>query len=197
GPAPLPLFAAAEARHGAALAGPEPAVSLPVAGLGEEVADDYRSLRLSLKAHPLALLRNELGRRRAVPAARLADIRAGARVRVAGLVLVRQRPGTAKGVIFATLEDETGTANVIVWPDVFERFRRTVLAAKLLCVEGEVQREGIVLHVVAARLEDWTPLLGRLTETRTELSPALARADHVARPGHDPRTLPVRSRDFH
>ena len=176
GPPPLPLFAAAEARHGDGVAGLEPAVALPAAGLGEEVSDDYRFLRLSLKVHPLALLRDTLSQRGIVPSERLAKLANGKRVSVAGLVLVRQRPGTAKGVIFATLEDETGVANIIVWPPVFERYRRTVLGSRLLSVEGTLQREGLVIHVIAKSVSDLSPLLDRLA---------------------DSTPLPMASRDFH
>lgn len=98
----------------------------------------------------------------ALPAARLDEPPGGARVTVAGLVLVRQRPGTAKGVIFVTLEDETGTANVVVWPKVFERHRRAVMAGRLLRVTGRLQREAGVVHVVAERIEDLSGLLDEL-----------------------------------
>lgn len=100
----------------------------------------------------------------ALPAARLVEPPAGARVCVAGLVLVRQRPGTAKGVIFVTLEDETGTANVVVWASVYERFRRAVIAGRLLRVTGRLQREAGVVHVVAEGIEDLSPLLDRLLD---------------------------------
>jgi len=176
GPPPLPLFAAAEARLGDGVAGVEPEIALPAAGLGEEVSDDYRFLRLSLKAHPLALLRETLSARGIVPSERLAKLANGKRVSVAGLVLVRQRPGTAKGVIFATLEDETGVANIIVWPPIFERYRRIVLGSRLLAVEGTLQREGLVIHVIAKSVSDLSPML-----------------DHLA----EGTPLPVASRDFH
>ena len=152
--APLPLFATTPNRR-------EPPAALPEAAPGEEVADDYRALRLSLKDHPLALLRGALGPG-TMPCARLAETAHGRRVRVAGLVLNRQRPGSAKGVIFATLEDETGIANLIVWPAVFERFRKAVLGASLLGVTGRVQREGLVIHVLAEEVHDLTALLARL-----------------------------------
>lgn len=100
----------------------------------------------------------------ALPAARLDEPSVGARVCVAGLVLVRQRPGTAKGVIFVTLEDETGTCNVVVWAKVYERFRRAVIAGRLLRVTGRVQREAGVVHVVAEAIEDISPLLDRLLD---------------------------------
>ena len=149
---------------------------------GHEVAEDYANLRLSLRAHPLALLRPFLPRR-TLRAAELAGIEDGRWVEVAGLTLVRQRPGTASGVIFITLEDETGVANLVVWPKVFERFRRTVLGAQLLAVQGKLQKEGLVIHVVAERLIDRTGLFRRLAET-TFRSP-LAHADH-ARSGNPP-----------
>jgi len=148
--APLPLFAAAARRTLA----PEPEVTLPPAALGEEVAADYATLRLSLKTHPLALLRERLARDGVTPHAELATTAEGKRVTVAGLVLVRQRPGSARGVIFATLEDESGPANVIIWPDIFERFHRVVLASRLMAATGRLQREGIVIHVIAERLAD-------------------------------------------
>ncbi|HSF64159.1 MAG TPA: OB-fold nucleic acid binding domain-containing protein [Paracoccaceae bacterium] len=110
----------------------------------------------------------------ALPAARLHEPPAGARVCVAGLVLLRQRPGTAKGVIFLTLEDETGTANVVVWAQVFERFRRAVIAGRLLRVTGRLQRDTGVVHVVAEGIEDLSPLLDRL------LGPAFAHDGHRA-----------------
>ena len=100
----------------------------------------------------------------ATPHARLAEVPGGARVTVAGLVLVRQRPGTAKGVIFVTLEDETGTCNVVVWAKVFETFRRAVIAGRLLRVTGRLQREGGVEHVIAETVEDISPLLDRLAD---------------------------------
>ena len=184
---PLPLFAGA--AHGGG-AGREPDAGLPRAALGEEIVEDYTSLRLSLKAHPLSLLRDALAARGAVPAAALLDAASGDRVEICGLVLVRQRPGTAKGVIFATLEDETGVANTVVWPPVFERYRRLVLGSKLLGVRGTVQREGLVIHVVAERLADLTPMLAGLTAPR---------ADGAGRPARDRAipALPVRARNFH
>ena len=110
----------------------------------------------------------------AIPAARLIEPPGGARVCVAGLVLVRQRPGTAKGVIFVTLEDETGTANIVVWANVYERFRRAVISGRLLRVTGRLQREAGVVHIVAENIEDLSPLLDRLLhpEFRTDIARA-------------------------
>lgn len=165
---PLPLFAAAEGDgrfHNRPPIEAEPVEARalpPAATLGEEVIADYRALRLSLKAHPLALLRADFAQAGLVPAARLAELPDGRAVKIAGLVLSRQKPGTASGVVFATLEDETGHANVIVWPKVFDRYRAVVLAARLWLVEGRLQRQGRVLHVVAARLQDWSERLAAL-----------------------------------
>ncbi len=161
--------------------------------LGEQVVEDYASLRLSLKAHPLSFLREALTAEGFLPAALLSEMRDGRRLKVAGPVLVRQRPGSAKGVIFAILEDESGVANVVVWPDCFERNRATVLKARLLGVEGRLQREGLVIHLVAEKLTDMTAHLHRLTDPALPLlEPAQARADAVKRPA-----LATSSRDFH
>jgi error-prone DNA polymerase len=172
-----PLFAWAAGRTARA----EPGVALPPMTLGQEVAEDYANLRLSLRRHPLALLRPWLGRR-VIKAERLAEIDDGRRVEVAGLALVRQRPGTASGVIFITIEDESGVANLVVWPAVFERFRRVVLGAQLLAVRGKVQKEGMVIHIVADTLIDRTDLLRRLAETDHAFEAPVARADRVKRP---------------
>jgi error-prone DNA polymerase len=190
GEAPLPLFAAA----GEAERGEEPAVALPEMAIGEEVVEDYSWLRLSLKCHPLALLRDEMDAARVITAARVLETPTEAKVTVAGLVLVRQRPGSAKGVIFITVEDETGVANVIVWPKAFEKFRRIVLTARLLRVTGRLQREGIVAHVIADRLEDLSDRLDALTEMdafKLTVSPA----DEVKRNiDLDPRAAALRRR---
>ena len=131
---------------------------------GEQVVEDYRHLHLSLKAHPVSFLRAELDRARHRAARAVARAcRPAACVTVAGLVLVRQRPGTAKGVIFMTLEDETGIANTIVWPRVFETYRPIVMGARLISVTGKLQNEKGVIHVVAEQIEDLTPLLRRLS----------------------------------
>jgi error-prone DNA polymerase len=110
-------------------------------------------------------------------------------------VLVRQRPGTASGVIFATLEDETGIANLVIWSRMFERYRRVVLAARLMGVVGRLQREGIVIHLVAERLVDLTEHLAALRERPLPMDPPLARADEVKRPGQDARNRAVAGRD--
>ena len=170
GPEPLPLFAvrrtggalfaAAEAEE--QLASNEPAVDLPEMGLGENVLDDYASLRLSLKAHPLALLRGPLEQQGQVQSRALRSVPLDRSHTVSGLVLVRQRPGTASGVIFMTLEDETGVANIVVWPRTFERFRKVVLMSRLLQVTGKVQREEGVIHLIADHMVDVSDRLDEL-----------------------------------
>jgi error-prone DNA polymerase len=151
GAAPLPLFAAAEGR--------EPEVALTPMTEGREVVEDYRAIQLSLRAHPLAFLRPELDRRGVTRCGDLTRVKDGRAVEVAGVVLIRQRPGSAKGVLFLTIEDETGVANAILWPDRFEAQRRIVMGSAMLGIKGVVQREGDVIHVVTARMEDLTPLL--------------------------------------
>ncbi len=155
GAPPPPLFQGLDASA-------EPVPRLAAAAEGEEVVDDYATLRLTLRRHPLALLRPDLTRAGVTQAARLAQIDQGARVRVAGLVTARQRPETASGIVFATLEDETGNANIVIHGRVFEAQRRQVIGASLLHVEGRVQKEGIVIHVVAERCQDWSDRLARL-----------------------------------
>jgi error-prone DNA polymerase len=140
----------------------EPPVALPAPAEGEQVRADYATVGLTLRRHPLALLRPLLRRRRWRCAADLAKLRHGRPVRVAGIVTCRQRPGSASGVTFVTLEDETGTMNVIVWRDLAERQRKELLASSLLGVCGTLQREGEVIHVVATELVDETRCLGRL-----------------------------------
>src|ERR1700674_1560152 len=166
----LPLLARA------GTAAPEAEVALPQMRLGEEVVEDYRSLELSLKAHPVSFLRVDLERRGILRHENLAAIRSGRVVTVAGLVLVRQRPGSANGVIFMTLEDETGIANTIVWPPVFETFRPVVLGARLVSVTGRLQNEYGVIHVVADRIDDLTPLLRQLAAPADPVGPLVSTA---------------------
>jgi len=169
----LPLFAVA-GRPGAR---EEEDADLPPMPPGEEVVHDYRSLTFSLKAHPVSFLRSSLDRRAIVRAADLEGVPNGRLVETAGLVLVRQRPGTANGIIFASLEDETGLANVIVWPKVFEANRRVVLGARMVAVRGQVQKQDGVIHVIARSLVDLTPQLIALADGRDIGPNALARAD--------------------
>jgi error-prone DNA polymerase len=193
GEAPLPLFAAADAL------GQEPEVLLtPLTG-GREVVEDYRSVQLSLREHPVAFLRGALGPK-ATSCADLARLKDGARVEAAGLVLIRQRPGKGN-VTFITLEDETGIANVILWQRKFEAQRRIVMSAAMLGVKGVMQKEGEVIHIVADRLEDLTPLLHRVGAM--DFPHRYAPADGGRGAAPDPRkpraegAIKVKSRDFH
>ncbi|WP_324260710.1 error-prone DNA polymerase [Altererythrobacter sp. H2] len=199
----LPLFAHARARD----EGAERAVTrLPTMAPSEEVVADYQTTRLSLKAHPLAFLRPILAERGFVKAADLRARKHRAMVQVAGVVLIRQRPGSAKGVCFITLEDETGVVNLVIWPDLMEKQRKVIMGARLMEVRGRVEYDDEVIHVIAQHLTDATAALHALAD---DLLPAsLARADEVNRPlegrtgtrsgGHprDVRIIPP-SRDFH
>ncbi len=162
----------------------EPDVPLPPMELGEEVVNDYRFLELSLRAHPAAFLRADLIRRGIICNEDLRSKPSGARVIVSGLVTIRQRPGSANGVIFMTIEDETAAANIIVWAKTFERFRPIILGARYVAVSGQLQQESGVIHVVAAKLDDLTSLLARLTEGAPPIQ-SLARADAVEHPHHE------------
>ncbi|WP_292023979.1 MULTISPECIES: error-prone DNA polymerase [unclassified Brevundimonas] len=199
--APLPLFAAADARE----LGVEPDARLPAMPLGEHVAADYQTLRLSLKAHPMAILRPLFDAEGLMTCARTEANRGGALVRVAGVVLVRQRPGKGNA-IFVTLEDETGIINVVLWARMFEQFRREVMAARLMEVEGVIEKSPEdVVHLVARKVIDRSSELARLSEDH-DTAVQLARADVVANP-QPPRHAPHRhprdvrilpgSRDFH
>jgi error-prone DNA polymerase len=177
----LPLFAAPTIAPNQ-----EPDAHLPAMPPGEEVVNDYRFLRHSLKAHPVSFVRPHLVARGVTAHDALETTPSGRRLSVAGLVLVRQRPGSAKGVIFMTLEDEAGVANVIVWPKVFERYRPVVLGARFVVVSGRLQSEHGIIHVVADKIEDQTHLLGHLAENTADIE-VLARADEVRRPQPDAR----------
>ncbi|PHQ68954.1 MAG: error-prone DNA polymerase, partial [Sneathiella sp.] len=166
----LPLFAHAEDKFRPGANRPtftpfkEPQVILPPPKLAEDVMLDYERTRFSLKAHPLELFRNDLTKAEMITAKRLNYTANGTTIRLAGLVLNRQRPGTAKGVLFMTLEDETGWANLVVWSKIFEKYRRIILGSRLLAIEGEVQKEGIVIHVVVKKAFDMGPDLSSLLE---------------------------------
>ncbi len=194
----LPLFAAAGARE----LGEEQPASLPAMRLSEHIVADYQTARLSLKGHPMAILRPLFRREGVRSAAETAAQPDGAWTRMAGVVLVRQRPGKGNA-IFITLEDETGITNLVLWARLFERFRREVMGARLILAEGRVQRskEGVI-HLMAERIHDRTAELRRLSETH-EPAIELARADEILRPQNprhrhprDVRILP-KSRDFH
>ncbi|OYX45720.1 MAG: error-prone DNA polymerase [Alphaproteobacteria bacterium 32-64-14] len=202
----LPLFAAAQARE----LGEEPASNLPDMPLGEHVAADYQTTRLSLKAHPMQILRPVFAADRVLSCKETEELRDGRWARTAGVVLVRQRPGNGKA-IFITLEDETGITNVLLWARTFERFRAEVMGARLMLVEGRVQKskEGVT-HLMGARVFNRSDELARLSEDhKPEIE--LTRADEFKHPQHprgpkrpdgmfvhprDVRVLP-KSRDFH
>lgn len=129
---------------------------------GQEVASDYAAMGLTLRRHPLAILRNRLKTRGLRTAQEVADARHGQWIRTSGIVTCRQRPATASGVLFVTLEDETGYVNLVVWNDIVERNRRPILGSRLLAVGGQVQKQGLVVHVLARRFEDLSRLLGEL-----------------------------------
>ncbi len=164
----------------------EPDVHLPPMPIGEEVINDYRFLHLSLRAHPAQFLRPDLDARGVRQNETLRRTASGTRVRISGLVTCRQRPGSANGVVFMTIEDESAVANVIVWPKVFERLRPVVLSARYVAVAGRVQEESGVIHVVADQLDDLTHLLVRLAEHGADID-GLARCDEVRRPIEDQR----------
>jgi error-prone DNA polymerase len=208
GETPLPLLAAIE-RH-------EPSVTLKALTAGREVVEDYRATQLTLRAHPLTFLRGELTRRRMVRCGDLSTIKDGRHVEVAGIILVRQRPGSAKGVLFITIEDETGIANGILWPDRFEAQRRTVMSAAMVSIKGRVQKEGLVIHVVADLITDLTPLLRQVGDI--DLPRLTSPGDGATHPGAPDRgdkgwrpkgrtdyhfreraedVIPIRSHDFH
>jgi error-prone DNA polymerase len=180
---PLPLFASLPDE-------PSDDIALPPLSIGAEVVEDYASLRLSLKAHPVGLLRASLG---AVHPLRTLDhIANGKKLAIAGLVICRQRPGSARGVVFLTLEDEGQTANIVIWPDCFERYRRSVIAGRLLEIHGHVQRQGAVVHLVARHIVDHSPLLARLGDAPEATAPEIrsSTARQIGR--RTPRELPWR-----
>ena len=188
--APLPLFATLPEAE-------ETPVLLEAMADGAEVVEDYRAVGLSLRRHPVAFLRPGLRTRGMIQCRDLPHRRDGQRVTVAGLVLVRQRPGSAKGVMFITIEDETGVANLVLWPDRFERQRRLVLTAAMIACTGRVQREGEVIHVVVDRLEDLSSDLRGVGECAAPFPLTPGRGDEATHPaGRDPRGIKVPTRDF-
>lgn len=196
----LPIFTHAEAGD----EGEEPTVALPAMPTAEHVVADYQTLRLSLKAHPLSFFRASLRAQGFSCTDQLPKMNHGRRVSLAGLVLVRQKPGSAKGVCFITLEDEGGVANLVIWPKLFEHFRPVIMSARLLVVHGRVQTDGRVIHVVADRLENRTDRLDTLSADRVPQT--TVRGDHPTHPipgqvsprkhPRDVRVIP-KSRDFH
>ncbi len=173
----LPLFAHAAMGDEGAEAG---RAVLPAMPLSEEVVADYQTMRLSLKAHPMAFLRAALAERGFLRTCDLRQRQYRSMVQLAGVVLIRQRPGSAKGVCFITLEDETGIANVVVWPDLMERQRRVVMGSRLIELRGRVEYDDEVIHVIAHHMRDATHELHRLSDQL--LQPQVARADHAGNP---------------
>ncbi|MDO8980180.1 MAG: OB-fold nucleic acid binding domain-containing protein, partial [Afipia sp.] len=207
----LPLFEIAAAREQP----DENAPPLPEMPLPEQVVADYQTLRLSLKGHPMEFLRPRFAQEGMVACEAIADARDKQRVRCAGVVLVRQRPGSAKGVVFMTLEDETGIANIVVWPKVMEKFRKEVMGARLIEVQGTIQSSPEkVVHLVAERLFDRSHDLMNLANDAlgrkhpippgAEMIEPLeddrrAHPDNPAQKARHPRNVRIlpRSRDFH
>ncbi|MDX1009345.1 DNA polymerase III subunit alpha [Sinorhizobium medicae] len=216
---PLELWAAAAEREARTVSEvQEPEVVLKSMAQGREVVEDYSHTGLTLRAHPLSFLRQDLKAKRIVTCAEAMGERDGRWLWTAGLVLVRQRPGSAKGVMFLTLEDETGMANAVVWPSLFERQRRVLMTASMMGIHGRIQREGDVVHLVAQRLFDFSGELESLGERDNAFPLPYGRGDQVRHggglnPRDDPKpavqardiympdlhidTLKVKSRNFH
>jgi error-prone DNA polymerase len=219
GDEPLPLFAAAAGQQtdrGRPVSElNEPAVTLRPMTAGGEVVEDYVHLGLTLRAHPLSFLREDLRRRKIVTCAEATQSKDGRWLETAGIVLVRQKPGSAKGVMFITIEDETGTSNLVIWPSLYEKQRRIILSSGMMAVYGCIQREGEVVHLVAHRLTDLSSELASLGERNAAFPVPLGRGDQAKTGGGpDPRdglgskprdiyipdlhidTIKVKTRDF-
>lgn len=197
---PLPLFAAADQQR------PlpeivEPPVELASMTAGREVVEDYSTVGLTLRAHPVTFLRQELTAKRIRPCRDITAARDGDRVEVAGLVLVRQRPGSAKGVMFITIEDEHGIANLVIWPKLFDRQRKIILSASMLGVWGKVQREGEVIHLVAHRLTDLSAMLRSVGDRDQLFTLPHGRGDEAKTGGsgdqRDAKAKGLRARDIY
>lgn len=196
---PLPLFAAADDRdHRLRPESVEPEVWLTPMTQGREVVEDYCSKGLTLRQHPVAFLRQDLDARRMMRCEGLKAIRDGQRVTVAGLVLVRQKPGSAKGVMFMTIEDETDIANLVIWTSLFEKQRRLILSAGMVACRGRVQREGDVIHVVAEHMIDLSDLLKSVGNRQKAFPLSHGRGDEAKRGGGpDSRDTPPLGRKPH
>lgn len=218
---PLPLFAAADARDAkVSPEGLEPPVILRPMTEGREVVEDYRSTQLSLRRHPISFLRDQLDAMNIVRCVDLGSLRDGRNVEVAGVVLVRQRPGSVKGVLFIIIEDETGIANGILWPNTFEICRRQVMSASMIALRGRLQKEEEVIHIICDRITDHDDLLRSIGRADFAVEPGRGdgaksgggpdprdpawapRGRTLACPPHDAATersnLPaIRSHDFH
>ena len=182
---PLPLFAAAEIVREAK----EPDVLLQPMRAGAEVARDYNRVGLTLRDHPVAFLRDDLRQESILSCRDAIGAKDGKRMTAAGIVLVRQRPGSSKGVVFMTLEDETAALNVIVWADVFEKFRPVVLSASMVAVKGRLQKEGEVIHLIALEIMDRSGLLADVGNR--------SNCGGLSDSHHPEDVIVVRSRNFH
>jgi error-prone DNA polymerase len=199
----LPLFAAADDRAGRLL--PEiieAPVSLSPMTAGREVVEDYRSTGLSLRNHPVRFLRQHLGEQGYQPCVTLRTARNGSRISIAGLVLVRQMPGSAKGVMFVTLEDESANANLIVWPAIFEQNRRSILGATMMGCRGKVQHASGVTHLIVERVRDLSADLRRVSGIDDEFPLTPGRGDEAKHGGHgldsrEPKAPPIKPRDMY
>ena len=190
---PLPLFAAVCVREAKTVPElHEPAVALRPMTAGSEVVEDYGHVGLTLRSHPVSFLRGDLHRQRVITCAEAMQARDGCWLQTAGLVLVRQMPGSAKGVVFITIEDETGIANLVIWPNLYERQRRVILSSGMMAVHGRIQREGEVIHLVAHRLTDLSDALASVGGRDAIFPLPHRRGDevHHASSGLDPRNLP-------
>jgi error-prone DNA polymerase len=189
------LFAAAAQRESKTIEEVrEPAVTLRPMTSGGEVVEDYRHVGLTLRQHPASFLRADLTSRRIVTCSDAMSARDGKWLTTAGLVLVRQKPGSAKGVMFITIEDETGVANLVIWPSLYERQHLIILAAGMIGVQGRIQREGEVVHLVAHQLTDLSADLAGVGERDDGFPLPHGRGDefHHGSPGIDPRSLPAK-----
>lgn len=195
----LPLFQAAETNELAK----EAETRLPEMKMSEHVVADYESTRLSLKGHPMQFLREMFAAENVSTCRRANSLGNNRWVKLAGVITVRQRPGSAKGVVFMTLEDETGIANIVIWQKLLERYRKEVMGARLILIEGTVQSAENVVHIVARKLSDRTADLSRLSEQHATLP--VSRSDEAIHPvpdeprGTHPRKVRIlpKSRDFH
>jgi len=201
----LPLFTAASRREGEMVAEVvEPAIALRPMAAGREVVEDYAHTGLSLRRHPVSFLRADLAQRRIVTCAEAMGSRDRRWLEAAGMVLVRQRPGSAKGVMFITLEDETGIANLVVWQKVFAQYRRVILSAGMIAVKGRIQREGEVVHLVAHHVADLSRELAGVGDRESAFPLPHGRGDEFRHgtPTPDPREpargdgIRVKTRDF-
>jgi error-prone DNA polymerase len=199
----LPLFAAADDRAGELRPEAiEPTVTLAPMTTGREVVEDYRAIGLSLRAHPLGFLRDRLAERGYAPCCTLRTTSNGLRATIAGLVLVRQMPGSAKGVMFISLEDESANANIIVWPSIFEKNRRAILAASLLGCAGKVQNANGVIHLVVDQVVDLTAEMKRISGLDAAFPRKAGRGDEAKHGGsgldsREPKHPIIQPRDMY